>query len=195
MTRKMRVRPTGGFTLAAGQGHVRPAMSRRGTIGGTITGRTCVARDAAAEVGMNRVDVVALARSLSERDLMMLPLRAHRLATTTQLQRWHYPHGETQVIGNSGTAPRLTQRALRRLARHDLVSKIAPADRRSTEGSDSTVWQLGATGDRLLSTPTPNDADATSNPALPSSPTPWPSPSWLSSWLRPNTSASSTTST
>lgn len=102
---------------------------------------------------MNRVDVVALAHSLSERDLMVLrTLRAHRLATTTQLQRWHYPHGETQVIGNSGTALRLTQRTLRRLARHDLVAKLHQRIGGVRRGSDSTVWQLGATGDRLLST-------------------------------------------
>lgn len=101
---------------------------------------------------MSRVDLVALADSLSERDLMMLrTLRAHRLATTTQLQRWHYPHGATQIIGNPGTALRLTQRALRRLTQHDLVTKLHQRIGGVRRGSDSIVWQLDATGDRLLS--------------------------------------------
>lgn len=102
---------------------------------------------------MTRVDVLALAESLSQRDLAILGiLRRHRLATTTQLQRWQFPYGPGQDIHSRTTAIRLTQRVLRRLEQHRLIIKLHQRIGGVRKGSDSTVWQLAASGDRLLTT-------------------------------------------
>ena len=101
---------------------------------------------------MKSVDVHGLARELSSRDLSILAtLREHRLATTTQLRRWHFPCGPNEEISNSITALRIAQRTLRRLEQQRLVVKLQQRVGGARRGSDSIVWQLAQAGDRLLS--------------------------------------------
>ncbi|CPZ13970.1 Uncharacterised protein [Mycobacteroides abscessus] len=101
---------------------------------------------------MRPVDVLTLARQLTDRDIAVLRvLRAHRLATTTQLQRWHFPSGTNTTRGERSTALRIAQRVLRRLEGHQLVARLHQRIGGVRRGSDSTVWQLATTGDRLLS--------------------------------------------
>lgn len=97
---------------------------------------------------MSAVDVVTLAERLSERDLALLrTLRAHRLATSEQLRRWHFAEG----FNAQATATRSTQRTLRRLEEHRLVARLYQRIGGVRRGAASVVWQLDATGDRLLS--------------------------------------------
>lgn len=97
---------------------------------------------------MTKLDPLTLARRLSDRDLAVLrTLRAHRLATTTQLQRWHF----AADFSTQATALRITQRALHRLEGHRLVARLYQRIGGARRGADSMVWQLDVTGDRLLS--------------------------------------------
>lgn len=101
---------------------------------------------------MNPADVLTLTEQLTERDVAILrTLRAHRLATTTQLQRWHFSVEQPDGFADRATALRVTQRVLRRLERHRLVARLYQRVGGVRRGSDSTVWQLDITGDRLLS--------------------------------------------
>lgn len=101
---------------------------------------------------MNPVDVLTLADQLTDRDIAILrTLRAHRLATTTQLQRWHFPSGGSTGFAETPTALRTAQRVLRRLEAHRLLARLHQRIGGVRRGSDSTVWQLTVTGDRLLS--------------------------------------------
>lgn len=96
---------------------------------------------------MSDLDPLTLAKELNERDLRVLrTLRAHRLATTRQLQRWHYTDG----FGDSATALRSAQRALRRLAGHRLIARLYYRIGGQQHGAESVVWQLDVAGDRLL---------------------------------------------
>lgn len=96
---------------------------------------------------MKPADVLTLADRLTERDMAVLrTLRAHRLATTTQLQRWHF----AENFGERATAVRVAQRVLGRLEGHRLVARLYQRIGGVRRGSDSTVWQLDVTGDRLL---------------------------------------------
>lgn len=97
---------------------------------------------------MSRLDVRWLEKRLSPRDLQVLrTLRAHRLATTDQLRRWHFLEGFTSDV----TSLRICQRALTRLKKHGLIARLSQPIGGSKRGAESIVWQLGATGDRLLS--------------------------------------------
>ncbi|KXP06895.1 replication-relaxation family protein [Tsukamurella tyrosinosolvens] len=101
---------------------------------------------------MKPIDVLALADQLTDRDLAALrTLRRHRLATTTQIQRMHFPAGRDDGFGDRATALRVAQRVLRRLEGHQLIVRLLQRIGGVRKGSDSTVWQLGTTGDRLLS--------------------------------------------
>ncbi|SKT87460.1 replication-relaxation family protein [Mycobacteroides abscessus] len=101
---------------------------------------------------VNPADVVTLAEQLTNRDMAILrTLRAHRLATTTQLQRWHFASGSHDPIDQGASRRRTTQRVLRRLEAHRLTARLHQRVGGIRRGSDSTVWQLTATGDRLLS--------------------------------------------
>ena len=100
---------------------------------------------------MNPADVLTLTEQLTERDVAVLrTLRAHRLATTTQLQRWHFPAGQPGTFADRKTALRVSQRVLRRLEKHRLVARLYQRIGGVRRGSDSMVWQLDARGDRLL---------------------------------------------
>lgn len=97
---------------------------------------------------MNPADVLTLAEKLTVRDLEILrSLRAHRLATTTQLRRLHLPTDSA----DTRTTTRLTQRVLARLEGHKLVARLYQRIGGVRRGADSVVWQLAVTGDRLLS--------------------------------------------
>lgn len=101
---------------------------------------------------MNPTDVLTIAEQLTDRDIAILrTLRAHRLATTIQLQRWHFPSGGITGFGQRPTALRAAQRVLRRLEAHRLLARLHQRIGGVRRGSDSTVWQLAVTGDRLLS--------------------------------------------
>jgi hypothetical protein len=96
---------------------------------------------------MSELDLLTLSKHLSDRDLDVLrTLRAHRLATTRQLQRWHFTDG----LATDATALRITQRALRRLEGHRLIGRLYQRIGGERRGADSLVWQLGVAGDRML---------------------------------------------
>lgn len=96
---------------------------------------------------MTTPDLLTLSKELSERDLEVLrTLRAHRLATTRQLQRWHFAEG----LEVEATALRVAQRALRRLEGRHLIARLYQRIGGQRRGADSLVWQLGVAGDRLL---------------------------------------------
>src|SRR5665811_1806556 len=97
---------------------------------------------------MSPLDVHRLAELLTERDLAILrTLRAHRLATTAQLRRWHF----VEQFATLTTATRSTQRVLARLEHHRLAVRLAQRIGGVRRGSESVVWQLDVAGDRLLS--------------------------------------------
>lgn len=101
---------------------------------------------------MNPADVLTLTEQLTDRDVAILRiLRAHRLATTTQLQRWQFTAAQPDGFADRKTALRVAQRALRRLEKHRLVARLYQRIGGVRRGSDSTVWQLDVRGDRLLS--------------------------------------------
>lgn len=101
---------------------------------------------------MNPADVLTLTEQLTDRDVAILrTLRAHRLATTTQLQRWHFNATGPGAFADRKTALRVSQRVLRRLEKHRLVARLYQRIGGVRRGSDSMVWQLDARGDRLLS--------------------------------------------
>jgi hypothetical protein len=97
---------------------------------------------------VNPSDVLTIADELSERDLAILrSLRGHRLVTTTQLRRLHLPTDSP----DTRSATRLTQRVLTRLEGRRLIARLYQRIGGVRRGADSIVWQLAATGDRLLS--------------------------------------------
>ena len=96
---------------------------------------------------MKGADVVALRDQLSARDIAILEsLRAHRLATTTQIRRLHFDEHAISVEA----ARRATARVLLRLEGHRLVSRLAQRIGGVRRGSDGLTWQLASRGDRLL---------------------------------------------
>lgn len=96
---------------------------------------------------MSPRDVVALRDRLVDRDLAILAtLRAHRIATTTQLRRLHF----VDPFTTQGGATRATSRVLNRLEKLGLVTRLTQRIGGVRSGSSSLSWQLGATGDRLL---------------------------------------------
>lgn len=98
---------------------------------------------------MNPADTTSLLMRLSERDVAILEsLRAHRLLTTVQLRRLHFVIGHATIPAASGA----TLRVLVRLESHNLVSRLARRIGGVRAGSSGIVWQLGATGERLLRT-------------------------------------------
>lgn len=94
-------------------------------------------------------DLLRIRERLSDRDLEILrTLRAHRLATTTQLRRIHLPVLDTQT--STGPTTRSTQRILARLEGHGLTGRLHQRVGGINRGADATVWQLATSGDRLL---------------------------------------------
>lgn len=98
---------------------------------------------------MNPADTTSLLMRLSERDVAILEsLRAHRLLTTLHIRRLHFAIGHATIPAASGA----TLRVLVRLESHNLVSRLARRIGGVRAGSSGIVWQLGATGERLLRT-------------------------------------------
>ncbi|MEU8860911.1 replication-relaxation family protein [Streptomyces umbrinus] len=98
---------------------------------------------------MSPVDVASLLLRLSERDVAVLEsLRAHRLLTTALIRRLHFARGHATITAASGA----TMRVLGRLESHGLVARLERHIGGVRSGSSGIVWQLGATGERLLRT-------------------------------------------
>ncbi len=98
---------------------------------------------------MNPTDTTSLLMRLSERDVAILEsLHAHRLLTTVHIRRRHFAIGHATIPAASGA----TLRVLVRLESHNLVSRLARRIGGVRAGSSGIVWQLGATGERLLRT-------------------------------------------
>ncbi|WP_127466442.1 replication-relaxation family protein [Streptomyces sp. B27] len=98
---------------------------------------------------MTSNDVASLLLRLSERDLAVLEsLRAHRLLGTAQIRRLHFAEGHATVTAASGA----TMRVLTRLESHGLVARLTRRIGGVRSGSSGIVWQLAATGERLLRT-------------------------------------------
>lgn len=98
---------------------------------------------------MSPTDVASLLLRLSERDVAVLEsLRAHRLLTTALIRRLHFAHGHATITAASGA----TMRVLARLEMHGLVARLERRIGGVRSGSSGIVWQLAATGERLLRT-------------------------------------------
>jgi hypothetical protein len=86
---------------------------------------------------------------LSERDVACLEsLRAHRLLQTSHIRRLHFAYGHATTNAATGA----TMRVLTRLESHGLVMRLERRIGGVRSGSSGIVWQLGATGERLLRT-------------------------------------------
>ncbi|QKZ22856.1 replication-relaxation family protein [Streptomyces chartreusis] len=103
-------------------------------------------------------DIASLIESLSERDLSILEsLRTHRALTTVLIRRLHFPiGGEPREAGNGKVhatemaAAVATIRVLTRLESHRLITRLHRRIGGVRAGSSGIVWQLGASGERLL---------------------------------------------
>lgn len=97
---------------------------------------------------MREVNVRDLIERLTERDVAILrSLRTYRLASTAQLRRLHF----TESFASQSVATRAAQRVLVRLQSQRLVIPLTQRIGGIHGGSNSRVWQLDITGDRLLS--------------------------------------------
>ncbi|KOX19058.1 replication-relaxation family protein [Nocardiopsis sp. NRRL B-16309] len=110
---------------------------------------------------MTRDNVADLLLSLSDRDRAVLEsLRELRLLTTALLRRLHFIHHPEEADDDSEGAGRThateaaaavaAMRVLGRLERHGLVARLTRRIGGVRAGSSGIVWQLGATGERLL---------------------------------------------
>jgi hypothetical protein len=107
------------------------------------------------EAAMPREAVADLLLSLSERDLAVLDsLRELRLLTTELLRRLHFTHQQPTFEGKThatqSAAAVAAMRVLSRLEAHGLVARLRRRIGGVRAGSSGIVWQLGATGERLL---------------------------------------------
>ncbi|CAM3722367.1 replication-relaxation family protein [Nocardiopsis rhodophaea] len=107
---------------------------------------------------MTRDNVADLLFQLSDRDRAVLEsLRQLRLMTTALLRRLHFVH-HTDEAEEDGTKKHTTEaaaaiaamRVLGRLERRGLVARLTRRIGGVRAGSSGIVWQLGATGERLL---------------------------------------------
>jgi hypothetical protein len=98
---------------------------------------------------MSPASVTSLLLKLSERDVAILEsLRSHRLLTTIQIRRLHFGQGHATITAAAGA----TMRVLTRLEGHHLVTRLKRQIGGVRAGSSGIVWQLAATGERLLRT-------------------------------------------
>lgn len=98
---------------------------------------------------MSPADTASLLMRLSKRDVAILEsLRAYRLLNTVQIRRLHFAHGHATPAAASGA----TMRVLARLEARSLVTRLERRIGGVRAGSSGIVWQLGATGERLLRT-------------------------------------------
>jgi hypothetical protein len=87
-----------------------------------------------------------LRRHLTDRDVEVLrSLETFRLLTTGQLRRLHFTN-HTSL----SSATRTTVRILGRLEDHGLIVRLERRIGGVAKGSRANIWQLGATGERLL---------------------------------------------
>lgn len=100
---------------------------------------------------MTRADVAELLLHLSDRDKAVLQaLRDHRLLTTALIRRLHFAHGPGERHSSQAAASGATMRVLSRLEGRGLVGRLHRRIGGVRAGSSGIVWQLGATGERLL---------------------------------------------
>jgi hypothetical protein len=98
---------------------------------------------------MSPRETASLLLRLSERDVAVLEsLHAHRLLLTGHLRRLHFAYGHATVAAAAGA----TMRVLTRLESHGLATRLTRRIGGVRSGSSGIVWQLGATGERLLRT-------------------------------------------
>lgn len=98
---------------------------------------------------MSPTDTTSLLMRLSERDVAILEsLLDYRLLQTSYVRRLHFAHGHATVNAATGA----TMRVLTRLESHGLVMRLERRIGGVRSGSSGIVWQLGATGERLLRT-------------------------------------------
>lgn len=88
---------------------------------------------------------------LNDRDLRILEdLERFRLLDTRLVQRLQFPVGLDGAHLSSSSATRTTTRVLGRLEGHGFIARVGRRVGGSGHGSSQTVWQLAATGERLL---------------------------------------------
>ena len=87
---------------------------------------------------------------LMPRDIDLLEsLERYRLLDARLIQELHFPvSAETHLTISAAT--RATNRVLMRLEGHEFIARLARRVGGASSGSSSTVWQLAATGERLL---------------------------------------------
>lgn len=89
---------------------------------------------------------VELVQLLTDRDLLVLKdLEQFRLLSTRHIQRLRF-HQHANVASGTRTAVRV----LNRLEGHGLISRLSRRVGGSIRGSAANVWQLAATGERVL---------------------------------------------
>jgi len=87
-----------------------------------------------------------LQRHLTSRDLELLrSLETFRLLTTGQIRRLHFTDHVT-----TNSAARTTVRVLGRIEGHGLIIRLTRRIGGIDKGSTANIWQLAATGERLL---------------------------------------------
>ena len=105
-------------------------------------------------------DIASLLDSLSDRDLAILEsLRVHRALSTVLIRRAHFPVGSEPRDASGGkshatemAAAVATIRVLTRLESRHLITRMHRRIGGVRAGSSGIVWQLGASGERLLRT-------------------------------------------
>ncbi|MDT0309662.1 replication-relaxation family protein [Streptomyces sp. DSM 44917] len=98
---------------------------------------------------MSPTAVATLLLRLSDRDMAVLEsIRSYRLLSTDLIRRLHFAQGHATIGAASGA----TMRVLGRLESHGLVARLTRRIGGVRRGSSGIVWQLGATGERLLRT-------------------------------------------
>lgn len=103
-------------------------------------------------------DIASLLEALSERDLGILEsLRTHRVLTTALIRRLHFPISNEPHEASNGrshatemAAAVAAIRVLTRLESHRLIARLHRRIGGVRAGSTGIVWQLGASGERLL---------------------------------------------
>jgi hypothetical protein len=100
---------------------------------------------------MTRHDVADLLLQLSERDQKILEaLRTHRLLSTAHIRRLYFAHGKDERHSSQAAASNAAMRVLSRLEAHGLMVRLMRRIGGVRAGSSGIVWQLGATGERML---------------------------------------------
>ncbi len=127
----------GSFRVGAARTPERPGVARTLPVRGGRQGR-----------GLGAARLLALAASLSARDVSVLELlHEHRFLTTTHLYILLFE----EKHANEGTGLRVCRRVLARLHRHHLIAQLPRRVGGYGAGSSAGVWFLTPTGQRLRS--------------------------------------------